>query len=188
MMDQQSSEPTTQSTDAYDSDGSVVIKQEPQNDFSQMDIMDDCGLNENVLNIAPIVDNKTAICKIENVYSIKQESHDKWCELYDTSHDPAVKRENDFDVCDCNQDSKLFDRKMTLKMESFQTGDTSSQSIEESGAIDCKDGIISNVTGGMCGDSANQTDEGQSDAAQQQPPCHLNCLYNNLFSISCTHR
>ena len=168
MMDQQSSEPTTQSTVAYDSDGSVVIKQEPQNDFSQMDIMDDCCLNENVLNIAPIPDNTTAICKIEDVYSIKQESHDKWCESYDTSHHPAVKRENDLDVCDCNQDSKL-------KMESLQTDDASSQSIEESGAIDCKDGIISNVTGGklVCGDSANQTDKGQSDAAQQQPTCHL---------------
>ena len=157
----------------YDFDDSVVMKQEPQNYFSQMDVMDDCGLDGNVLNIEPIVDNKTAICKIENVYSIKQEPHDKWCELYGTSHHPAVKRENDLDVCDCNQDSKLFKRDISLKMESFQTADTSSQSIDESGAIDCKDGIISNVTGGICGDSANQTDEGQSDAAQQQPPCHL---------------
>ena len=173
MMDQQSSEPTTQSTDAYDSNSSVVIKQEPQNDFSQMDIIDDCGLNGNVLNIAPIPDNKTAICKIGDVYSIKQEPHDKWCELYGTSHHPAVKRENDLDACDCNQDSKLFKRDISLKMESFQTVNTSSQSIDVSGAIDCKDGIINNVTGGMCGDSANQTDEGQSDAAQQQPPCHL---------------
>ena len=173
MMDQESSEPTTQCTVAYDFDGSVVIEREPQNDFSQMDIMDDCGLNDNVINIEPIIDNKTKICKIEDVYSIKQEPHDKWCESYDTSHHPAVKRENDLDVCDCNQDSKLFDRKMSLEMESFQTDDTSSQSIEESGAIDCKDGIISNFTGGICGDGANQTDEGQSDAAQQQPPCHL---------------
>ena len=173
MIDQQSSEPTTQSTVAYDSDGSVVMKQEPQNHFSQMDVMDDCGLNRNVFNIEPIVDNKTKICKIENVYSIKQEPHDKWCELYGTSHHPAVKRENDLDVCDSNQESKLFKRDISQKMESFQTDDTSSQSIEESAAIDCKDGIISNVTGGMCGDSANQTDEEQSDAAQQQPPCHL---------------
>ena len=173
MMDQRSSETTTQSTIVHDSDGSVVIKQEPQHDFSQMDVMDDCGLNENVINIAPIVDNKTKICKIENIYSIKQEPHDKWCELYGTSHHPAVKHENDLDVCDCNQDSKLFKRDISLKMESFQTADTSSQSIDESGAIDCKDGIINNVTGGICGDSANQTDEGQSDAAQQQPPCHL---------------
>ena len=171
MMDQQSSEPT--STVAYDSDGSVVIKQEPQNDFSQMDIMDDCGLNENVLNIAPIVDNKTRICKIGDVYSIKQEPHDKWCESYDTSHHPAVKRENDLDVCDSNQDSKLFKRDISLKMESFQTDDTSSQSIEISGAIDCKDGIINNVTPGICGSSVNQTDEEKSDAAQQQPHCHL---------------
>ena len=148
MMDQQSSEPTTQSTVAYDSDGSVVMKQEPQNDFSQMDIMDVCGLNENVLNIATIPDNKTAICKIGDVYSIKQEPHDKWCELYGTSHHPAVKRENDLDVCDYNQDTKLFKRDISLKMESFQTANTSSQSIDVSCAIDCK-------------------------AAQQQPPCHL---------------
>ena len=173
MMDQQSSEPTTQSTVAYDSDGSVVMKQEPQNHFSHLNVMDDCGLNGNVINIEPIVDNKTKICKIENVYSIKQEPHHKWCELYGTFHHPTVKRENDLDVCDSNQDSKLFKRDISLKMESFQTDDTSSQSIEESGAIDCKDDIISNVTGGMCGDSANQTDEEQSDAAQQQPPCHL---------------
>ena len=175
MMNHQSSNPTTQSTVVYDCDGSVVMKQEPQHGFSQMDVMDDCGLNENVINIEPIVDNKTKICKIENVYSIKQEPHDKWCELYGTSHHPAVKRENDLDVCDCNQESKLFKRDISLKMESFQTADTSSQSIEESGAIDCKDGIINNFTGGIlvCGDSANQIDEGQSDAAQQQPPCHL---------------
>ena len=175
MMGQQSSESTTQSTIVYDSDGSVVMKQEPQNHFSQLDVMNDCGLNENVLNIEPIVDNKTKICKIENVYSIKQEPHDKWCELYGTFHHPTVKRENELDVYDCNQDSKLFKRDITLKMESFQTADTSSQSIEESGAIDCKDGIINNFTGSIlvCGDSANQTNEGQSDAAQQQPPCQL---------------
>ena len=173
MMDQESSEPTPQSPVVYDSDGSVVMKQEPQHDLSQMDIMDDCGLNENVINIAPIPDNKTAVCKIEDFYSIKQETHDKWCELYGTSHHPAVKHENDLDVCDCNQDSKLFKRDLSLKMESFQTDDTSSQSIKGSGSIDCKDGIISNFTGGICGDSANQTDEGQSDVAQQQPPCHL---------------
>ena len=174
-MNQQTSNSRTQSTIVYDSDGSVVMKQEPQHDFSQMDVMDDCGLNGNVFNIEPIVDNKTAICKIEDVYSIKQEPHDKWCELYDTSHHPAVKRENDLDVYDCNQDSKLFKRDISLKMESFQTADTSSQSIEESGAIDGKDCIINNFTGGIlvCGDSANQTDEKQNDAAQQQPPCHL---------------
>ena len=175
MMDQRSSEPTTQSTIVYDSDGSVVMKQEPRHDASQMDIMDDCGWNKNVINIEPIVDNKTTICKIGDVYSIKQEPHHKWCELYGTSHHPAVKRENDLDVCDCNQDSKLFKRDLSLQMESFQTADTSSQSIEESGAIDYKDGIINNFTGGIlvCGDSANQTDEKQNDAAQQQPPCHL---------------
>ena len=173
MMGQRSSELTTQSTIVYDS---VVMKQEPQHDFSQIDVMDDCGLNGNVINIAPIVDNNTNICKIENVYSIKQEPHDKWCELYGTSHHPAVKREKDLDVCDCNQDSKLFKRDLSLKMESFQTADTSSQSIEESGAIDCKDGIIKSFTGGIlvCGDSANQTDKEQlSDADQQQPTCHL---------------
>ena len=175
MMDQQSSEPTTQSTVVHDSDGSVVMKQEPQNYFSQMDVMDDCGFNEKVINIEPIVDNKTKICKIEDVYSIKQELRDKWCELYGTSHYPAVKRENDLDVCDSNQDSKLFKRDISLKMESFQTDDTSSQAIDGSSAIDCKDGIIKSFTGGILvyDDSANQTDEGQSDAAQQQPPCHL---------------
>ena len=173
MMDQQSSEPTTASTDVHDSDGLVMMKQEPQNDSSPMDVTDDCGLNDNVINIAPILDNKTKICKIENVYSVKQEHHHKYCELYDTFHDPAVKRENDLNVCDCNQDSKLFDKDMSLKKESFQTVHTSSQLLQVSGAIDCKDGISSNVTAGICGRSANQSDEEKSDAAQQQPPCHL---------------
>ena len=174
-MDQQSSEPTTISTIVYDSDGSVVMKQEAQNDSSQMDVIDNCGLSDNIINIVPILDNKTKICKIEDVYSIKREYHHKWCELYETSHEPAVKRENDLNVCDCNQDSKLFDRDMSLKMElkteSIQTDDSSSQLIEVSGAIDCKDGISSNVSAGICGSSVNQTDEEQSDPAQQQPPC-----------------
>ena len=174
-MDQQSSEPTTISTIVYESDGSVVMKQEPQNDSSQMDVTDNCGLSDNVMNIAPILDNNTKICKIEDVHSIKQEYHHKWCELYETSHEPAVKRENDLTVCGCNQDSKLFDRDMSLKMElkteSIQTDDSSDQLIKVSGATDCKDGISTNVTAGICGSSVNQTDEEQSDAAQQQPPC-----------------
>ena len=171
MMDQQSSEPTTISTIVYDSDGSVVMKQEPQNDSSQMDVTDNCGLSDN----APIHDDKIKICKTGDVYSVKQEYHHKWCELYETSDEPAVKRENDLTVCDCNQDSKLFDRDMSLKMElkteSIQTDDSSSQLIEVSGAIDCTDGISSNIPAGICGSSVNQTDEEQSDAAQQQPPC-----------------
>ena len=71
MMDHQSSEPTTMSTVVYDSDCSVVMKQEPQNDSSQMDVTDDCGLSDNVINIAPILDNKPKIGKTENIHSIK---------------------------------------------------------------------------------------------------------------------
>ena len=174
-MDQQSSEPTTISTVVYESDGSVVMKQEPQNDSSQMDVTDNCGLSDKVMNIAPILDNNNKICKIEDVCSIKREYHHKWCELYETSHHSAIKSENDLNVCDCNQDSILVYRDMSLKMElkteSIQTDDSSSQPIEVSGATDCMDGISSNVTAGICGSSVNQSDEEQSDAAQQQPPC-----------------
>ena len=177
MMDQQNSEPITLSTVVYDSDGSVVMKQEPQNDSSQVDAADDCDLNENVINIAPIMGNQTGICKIEDVHTIKNEPHENWCELSE-NYQPAVKREtvkleNDLGVCDGHQDSKLTNGNVTLKTESIQTDDGTSQPVEVSGAIDCKDNIISNVTAGICVGRVNQSDEEQSDAAQQQPPCHL---------------
>ena len=92
MMDQQSSEPTTLSTDVYDSDGSVMVKQEPLNDSSHMDSVDDCGLVENVINIAPSIDNQTGICRIEYICSIKKEPHEKWCELSE-NYQPVVKLE-----------------------------------------------------------------------------------------------
>ena len=180
-MDQQSSQPTTMSTD-----GSDMMKQEPQNDTSQMD---DGGLNVNVINIAPIIDNKIKICKIEDVHSIKQEHHEEWCELYETSHQPAVKVENDLDICDGNQDSKFVNRDVTLRTKIVRADDFSSQPVEVSGAIDCKDGINSNVTAGLCVGRVNQSDEEQSDAAQQHPPGHLEStdeiqtegMYENLY-------
>ena len=172
-MDQQSSQPTTQSTIVYDFDGSVVMKQEPQNDFSQLDVMDDCGLNINVINIAPIIDNKTKLCKLEDLPSIKQEIHEEWCELYDTSHQLAVKVENDLDICDCKEELKFVNRDVSLKTKILRSDDSSSQLVEVPGAIDCKDGIVSNITAGICVGRVNQSDEEQSDAAQQQPPGHL---------------
>ena len=172
-MDQQSSEPTTLSTDVYDSDDTVMVKQEPQNDFSQMDAMDDCGLNENFINIAPIIDNEAEICNIEEIHPIKQEPDNKWCESSETSHQPSVKHEtvkseNEVNVCDGNQDLKLTNINVSLKTECIQTDDSSSQLVEVRGAIDCKDDIIGNVTSGISVGRVNQ-----SDAAQQHPPCHL---------------
>ena len=172
-MDQLSSEPTTPSTDVYDFDGSVVVKQEPQNDFSQMDAMDNCGLNEKVINIAPIIDNEAEICNIEEIHSIKQEPDNKWCESSEASLQPSVicetvKSENEVNVCDGNQDLKLTNRNVSLKNEGIQTDDSTSQLVEVSGAIDCKDDIIGNVTPGISVGRVNQ-----SDAAQQKLPCHL---------------
>ena len=168
MMEQQSSEPTTTSAVVYDSDGSVVMKQEPQNDSSQMDVTDDSG----VINIAPIIANKTEICKIEKVSSIKKELHETWCELSE-NYQPAVKREKGLSVCDGNQDLKQVNRNVSLKTETIQTDDSSSQLVDIPGAIDSKDDISNNVTPGINVGRVNQSDEEQSDAAQQQPPCHL---------------
>ena len=172
MMDQQSSELTPLSTDVYDSDGSVVVKQEPLNDSSH--VTNAIG----VINIAPpIIDNETEMCKIENLHSIKKEPHENLCEISE-SYQPAVthetvKSEDEVNVCDGNQDSKLTNRNVSLKTEYIQTDDSTSQLVEVSGEIDCMDDISSNGTVGICVGRVNQSDEEQSDAAQQQPPCHL---------------
>ena len=176
-MDHRSSDPTTLFTNVYDFDGSDMMKQEPQNDFPQMEFVNDSGLSENV-NIAPILGSQLKICKTEGFPSIKQEHHSEWCELSKTSHQPAfkretVKRENDLNVCDNNQDSKLFNRDVTLKTEIVRNDDSSGPLVEVSGAIDCKDGIISNVTTGIYVGRVNQSVEEQSYAAEQQRPCHL---------------
>ena len=172
MMDQESSEPTTISTIVYDSDGSVVMKQEPQSDFSQIDVKDDCDFNSNVINIAPIIDNKTGIPKTEDFHLIKQEPHSTWCELSE-NYQPAVNHEtgksgNDLHVCDGNQDSKLLNTDVSLKTEIVRTDDSSSQLVEVSGVVDSKDDISSNVTARISIGRVNQ-----SDAVQQQPLCHL---------------
>ena len=167
-MDQQSSEPTTISKDDYDSDGSVVLKLEPLNDFSEMDVTDDSG----VINIAPIIDNKTEICKIEEIYSIKKEPHEKWFELSE-NYQPAVESNIDFHVCDGNQNLMLAYRDVSLKTESIQTDDSSSQLVEVSGVIDCNEGVRKNGSPSICVGRLNQSDEKLSDAAPQQQPCHL---------------
>ena len=229
MMDQQSSEPTSLSTDVHNSHGSVVIKQELYNDSAQMDVTDDCGLSDNVINIAPIIGNQSELSKMGNIHSLKKDPHENWCELSE-NYQPAikletvkhetvkhetvkhetvkhetvkhetvkhetvkhetvkhetvkhetvkletVKSENDLNVCDCNQDSKLTNRMVSLKTECIQTNDSSSQLVEVSGTIDCKDDIISNVTAGIGSGvgRVNQSDEEQSDASEQQPPCYL---------------
>ena len=172
MMDQQSTEPTTLSTDVYDSDGSVVMKQEPQNDSSQMNVTYDIG----VINIAPIIDNQSEICKIENFHSIKKEPHENLCEISE-GYQPSVtletvQNEDEVNVCNGNQDSKLTNRNVSLKTECIQTDDSSSQLVEVSGTIDYMDDISSNVTVGIGVGRVNQSDEEQSDAGQQQP-CYL---------------
>ena len=192
--------PKTRSTDVYGSDGSAIVKQEPQNDYPQMESSGE------VINIAPIINSQTEICKIEDIHSITQEPHYKPYNLSETAHQPAVEAENDFNVCDSNEDSKLFDGDMSVKTENIQTDDTSSQLMEVSGAIDYKDDTSSNVTAGICvggvnqtDDSSsprlevsgaidckddiissgtvgmNQTDEEQSDAVQCEPFCDLEC-------------
>ena len=216
-MDQQSSEPTSLSTDVHNSHGSVVIKQELHNDSAQMDVTDDCGLSDNVINIAPIIGNQSEFGKMGNIHSLKKDPHENWCELSE-NYQPAikleavkhetvkhetvkhetvkhetvkhetvkhetvkhetvkleiVKSENDLNVCDCNQDSKLTNRMVSLKTECIRINDSSSQLVEVSGTIDCKDGIISNVTTGIYVGRVNQSVEEQSYAAEQQPPCHL---------------
>ena len=91
MMNHQCSEPTTMSTDVYGSDGTVGMKQEPQNDSLQVD---DCGLNVNLIKNEPIFATPTEICKIEDIRSIKQKPDYKLCEILETFQQPAVKCEN----------------------------------------------------------------------------------------------
>ena len=161
-MDPQTSEPTTISTDVYGSDGSAIVKQEPQNDYPQMES------SSEVINIAPIINNQTKICKILEVHSIKQESYNQWYEFSKNSYPPVMKAENDLKVCDSNKSLKLFNKDLSVKTEIIQTDDTSSPLMEVSGAIDCKDEIINDVTAGMRVGRVNQTHKEQSDATQLQ--------------------
>ena len=165
-VDHQTSEPTTRYTDVYCFDGLAMVKQEPQNDCIQMESVDD---SIKVNNIAPIFNSQTKICEIEDIRSIKQESYYNWCELSANPYHPAMKSENDLNVCDGNQDTKLFDRNMSVKTESFQTDDTSNHHMEVFVAIACKDNISSNVSTGMCVGGVYRTDEEQCDEAQQEP-------------------
>ena len=169
-MNYQTSEPTTRYTDVYGSDGLAMVKQEPQNDCPQMESVDD---SIKVNNIAPFFNSQTKICEIEDIRSIKQESYFNWCELSVNSYHPAINSENDLNVYDGNQDSKLFDSNMSVKTESFQTDDTSNHLMEVFGAIACKDNISSNVTTGICVSRMYQTDEEQCDEAQQEPMSDL---------------
>ena len=165
-MDHQTSEPTTRYTDVYGSYGSAIVKQEPQNDYLQMESVND---SIEVSNIAPIVNNQSEICKIEDIYSITLESYYKWCEISENSFHPAMKAENELNVCDGNQVSERFNRDVSVKTESIETDNTSSLLMGVSGAIDCKDDISSNVTSGICVGGVNQADEKQSDQAQEEP-------------------
>ena len=164
-MDHQTSDPTTRYTDVYGSDGLAMVKQEPQNDCPQMESVDDSVKG---INIAPIFNSQTKICEIEDIRSIRQESYYNWCELSANSYRPAMKSEDDLNVYDGNQDTKLFDSNMSIKTESFQTDDTSNHHMEVFGAIDCKDNISSNVTAGICVGRMYQTEEEQCDEAQQE--------------------
>ena len=147
-----------------------MVKQEPQNGCPQMESVDD---SIKVNNIAPISNSQTKICEIEDIRSIKQESYYNWCELSANSYRPAVKSENDLNVCDGNQDSKLFNKDVSVKTESFQTDDTSNHLMEVFGAIACKDNISSNVTTGIYVGGVYQTDKEQCDEAQQEPMSDL---------------
>ena len=195
-MDHQSSELTKRSPGVYGSDGSAMVKQEPQNDYLQMESVNDSS--GEVINIAPVIE-QTEICKIEDIHSMKQE-------ISETTHQPAVEAESDLNVCDSNEDSKLFDGDVSAKTDNIQTDDSSGQLMEVSGAIDCRNDIIGNVTAGInvggvnqtddsssqllevpgtidCKDDIisngtvgmNQTDEEQSDAVQREPFCDLEC-------------
>ena len=159
MMDLQISETTARSTDVYGSDGSAMVKQKPQNDYPQMESVND---SIEVINIAPTINSQTEICKIEEVHSIKQESYNQWWEFSENYYPPAVKVENDLNVCNDNQYSKLFDGDMPVKAENIQTDDSSIQLMEISGSKYCKDEIINDVTSGICVGKVNQTGDTSS--------------------------
>ena len=127
----------------------VVIKQEPEDNCPQAvdnyaaDGRDIKELDVPVINITPIVDNIDEKCKIEDTLKVKPEFHLNRCALFETSSLPAVKCENDSKVCDSHLSIKIV-RCESLKTGIVQDDDQLSQLREVSGAIDCKDGIISN--------------------------------------------
>ena len=126
---------------------SVVIKQEPEDSCSQVSVdshaTDGRDIKELVINITPIVDNIKEKCKIEDTLKVKPEFHIKGCALFETSSLPAVKCENDSKVFGSQTSIKIV-RCESLKTRIMQDDDQLSQLREVSGAIDCKDGIISN--------------------------------------------
>ena len=136
------------SVDSHATDGSpVVIKQEPEDNCSHVsadshaiDGRDIKELDIPVINITPTVDSIEEKCKIEDTLNVIPEFHIDRCALFETSSLPAVKCENDSNVCDSQRSTKI------VRCESLETGivqddDQLSQLREVSGAIDCKDGI-----------------------------------------------
>ena len=163
----------TTSTSLTGSDGSsVVIKQEPKDSYSQTvdnhsilgcDIKD---MDIPIINITPIVGDIGDKWKIEDTLNVKPEFHINRCTLFKTSSLPAVKCENDSIVCDSQLNIKIV-RCESLKTEIVQDDDQLSQLREVSGAIDCKDGIISNNHEKSV-DAVLQTGEEQNPAAHHE--------------------
>ena len=162
----------TTSTSLTGSDGSsIVIKQEPKDSYSQTvdnhstygrDVKD---MDISIINIMPIIGNVDKKLKIEDTLKVKPEFHREGCALFEASSLPAVKCDYDSKVCDGQLNIKI------VKCESLKTGivqdiDPLSQLREVSGAIDCKDGIISKHHGKSV-DVVLQTGEKQNPAAQR---------------------
>ena len=163
----------TTSTSLTGSDGSSnVIKQEPKDSYLQPvdnQTTDGCDIKDMdipIINITPIVGNIDEKFKIEDTLKVKPEFHLKGCALFETSSLPAIKGESDSKVCDSQLNIKI------VKCESLKTGivqddDQLSQLREVSGAIDCKDGIISNNHEKSV-DAVLQTGEEQNPAAHHE--------------------
>ena len=159
-------------TSTSGSDGSsVVIKQEPKDsqtvDYNHTtDGRDIKDMDVPIINITPIIGNVDEKFKIEDTLKVKPEFHLKGCALFETSSLPAIK---------CENYSKVFDSQLSTKIvrcESLQTGivqddDQLSQLREVSGAIDCKDGIISSNHEKSV-DAVLQTGEEQNPAAHHE--------------------
>ena len=150
----------TTSTSLTGSDGSsVVIKQEPKDRYSQT--VD----NHSILG-CDIKDMDIPIINIEDTLNVKPEFYINRCALFETSSLPSVKCENDSKVCDSQLNIKIV-RCESLKTGIVQDDDQLSQLREVSGAIDCKDGIISNNHEKSV-DAVLQTGEEQNPAAHHE--------------------
>ena len=149
---------------ASGSDCTVVIKEEPKDDFAQTaDGSDMEELNIPITINTPIITKQTEMCKIEDTPDVKLEMHSEESE---NLHPAVVKIENDSIFGDCNQSSK------TTNIVQDYEGDN--QLIEVPGEIDRRDDIsdVSNVIGVG---RVIPTDMKENDATPEELVCNLEC-------------